>query len=560
MYSSVVVAAIIIARLFIIQVVRGDEFYEMASRQYSRPMPDIFSRGTIYFTEKNGNLVSAATLKTNYILAINPTLIRDPEKVFEQISSFVLFDKEIFLAKATKVGDTYEVVGPINDEEASEKLRELNISGLYVFREKSRFYPAGNLASHVLGIVAQSKEDGERFLGRYGIEKNYEDLLHRDSESVYVNFFAEIFSNIKNTILGGEESFSGDVVLNIEPTAQGVLEGELASINKKYSSRSTGGIIMDPKTGKVLGMASFPDFDPNNFAKEKSVSIFRNPLVENVFEMGSTIKPITVAAGLDAGIITSDSTYNDTGFIILNNRRIENYDGRARGVTTMQEALGNSLNMGMIHIMQKLGKERFSKYMLSFGFGEKTGIDLPNEVKGLVKNLGSRYEVDYATASFGQGIAISPIEAATALSVLSNGGLKVTPSVVDKLKYRVGLDGTHEQAAPKRIIGDKASAEITKMLVKVVDENLLGGTFKLKNYSVAAKTGTALLVNGSGGYYDDRYIHTFFGYFPAYDPKFLVFLYTVDPKGVEYASHSLTEPFFNVAKFLLGYYEVAPDR
>jgi cell division protein FtsI/penicillin-binding protein 2 len=560
MYASVVVAAIIIARLFIVQVVRGDEFYEMASRQYSRPMPDIFSRGTIYFTEKNGNLVSAAALKTNYILAINPTLIKNPAKVYEQISPFVSFDKELFVAKASKIGDTYEVVGVINDEEASEKLRELNMSGLYIFREKVRFYPAGNLASHVLGIVAQSKEDGERFLGRYGIEKHYEDLLHRDSESVYVNFFAEIFSNIKNTILGNESSLSGDVILNIEPATQGVLEGELVSINKKYSSRSTGGIVMNPKTGRVVGMASFPGFDPNNFSTEKSVSIFRNPLVENVFEMGSTIKPITIAAGLDAGIIKPESTYNDTGFIVLNNRRIENYDGRARGPTTIQDALGNSLNMGMIHIMQKLGKERFSKYMLSFGLGEKTGIDLPNEVKGLVKNLSSRYEVDYATASFGQGIAVSPIEIATALSVLGNGGLKVTPSVVDKVKYRVGIDGEHEQMAAKRIISERASEEITNMLVKVVDENLRGGIFKLKNYSVAAKTGTALLVNGSGGYYDDRYVHTFFGYFPAHDPKFLVFLYTVDPKGVEYASHSLTEPFFNIAKFLLSYYEIAPDR
>lgn len=560
-YASVICAAIIIARLFMIQVVRGDEFSEMAARQYSRPMPDIFSRGTIYFTEKNGNLVSAATLQTNFILAINPTNIKDPKKVFDGISSLVQFTESDFSAKALKKDDTYEVVGKINGEDEAEKIRGMNISGLYVFREKQRFYPAGSLASHVLGIVAQSKEDGDRYIGRYGIEKQYESLLHRESESVYVNFFAEIFSNIKKTILGDENNLSGDIALNIEPTAEGVLEKELVRVRERWNGRSAGGIVIEPKTGKIIAMASVPDFDPNSFGKEKSLSVFRNPLVENVFEMGSTVKPLTVAAGIDAGVIKSDSTYYDTGFIVLNNRTISNFDGKARGTTDIQSALGNSLNLGMIHIMQKLGREKFRDYMLGFGLGEKTGIDLPNEQSGLVKNLNSKYEVDYATASFGQGIAISPIEVATALSSLGNGGLMMTPSIVNKVKYRIGTeDAGVGDGSEKRVISQKTSEEITRMLVKVVDENLMGGTFKLKNYSVAAKTGTAQLVNGSGGYYSDRFVHTFFGYFPAYDPRFLVFLYTVDPEGVEYASHSLTEPFFNITKFLIGYYEIDPDR
>lgn len=553
-------AAILTVRLFIVQVIRGEEFNEMALRQYTKPMSDIFGRGSIYFTEKGGNVISAAALKSDFILTVNPTQITDAEKIYEKISSFINVAKDDFIKKATKEKDTYEIIGPVNDEAAATSIRALGISGLSIYREKTRYYPSGSLGSHVLGIVAQNKDDGEKFIGRYGLEKQYETVLHRDNESVYVNFFAEAFSSITKTIMGNSDSMSGDIVTNIEPGVENILAKELASVQEKWKGRSTGGIVMDPVTGRVIAMSALPDFDPNNFGKEKSVSVFRNPLVEDVFEMGSIIKPLTVAAGLDANVIKADTTYNDLGYVIVNGRRIENFDGKGRGITTMQSALGNSLNTGMVYIMQQLGRQKFSDYMLSFGFGDPTGIDLPNEAEGLVNNLSSKYEVDYATVAFGQGIAVTPIATARALSSLANGGMLVTPSVGNEIRYRIGTAKNIGNEDTKRVISKKTSDEITRMLVKVVDENLLGGEYKLKNYSVAAKTGTALLLNGSGGYYDDRFIHTFFGYFPAYDPKFLVFLYTVDPKEVEYASHSLTEPFFNIAKFLISYYELPPDR
>ncbi len=553
-------ATIIISRLFFLQVVRGEEFKEIAERQYTRPLPDIFSRGSIFFKEKNGNLISTATLKTNFIIAINPSVIIDPENVYESLSPFAKINREEFFERASKKDDPYEVVGSTDSEKKVDQIKKLNIKGVSLYRERSRFYPANRLGSHILGFVSRSSEDGNSFMGRYGLERQYEDTLKRDSESVYINFFAEIFSSLGKTFFGVQDNFSGDIVLSIEPTVEDLLSAEVSNIMEKLKSESAGGIIMDPATGKIVAMSSLPDFDPNNFGKERDFSVFKNPLVESVFEMGSTIKPITVASGIDAGIISSDTTYNDKGFVEINGRVIKNYDGKARGVVDIQTALSSSLNLGMIFIMQQMGRDKFSEYFLDFGLGERTGIDLPSEARGLVNNLSSKYEVDYATASFGQGIAVTPIATARALSALANGGLLVRPTIVDEIKYRIGASKVTEPKIERRVISPQTSEEITRMLVRVVDEKLLEGSFKLNNYSVAAKTGTALLTKEGGGYHEDRYLHSFFGYFPAYNPKFLIFLYTVDPQGVQYASHSLTEPFFNMVKFLISYYEIHPDR
>lgn len=550
--AIVFIALLIIARLYILQITEHDTYTDKADRQYARSSNNVFNRGAIFFTGKNGEEVSAATLKTGFTIAINPEILKNPEVVFEKLSPLISLDKTEFLEKATKQNDSYEEIAKRVDYTVGEQIGTLSVAGLRPYKDRWRFYPGNSLASHTLGFLGYQGDD---LAGRYGLERFYESTLKKN-EGSYVNFFAQIFSNIEKSATDANE---GDVVTSIEPTVQTYLENILADVNKKYASQYTGGIVIDPKTGVVYAMALKPDFDLNNTKAEKNVAVFSNPLVENVYEMGSIIKPLTVAAGIDTGKITADTTYYDNGFITVNNKKISNFDGKERGVTNMQTALSESLNVGMAFIVGKVGNEVFSDYMYKFGLDTKTGIDLPNEAKNLVSNLKSPRDIEHVTASFGQGIALTPVSTVRALSTIANGGYLIHPHVATKIKYKIGITKDIEFAPGEQVIQKRTAEEVTRMMVRSVDEYLRGGKLKLPNYSVAVKTGTAQIASG-GSYSEDDFLHSFVGFFPAYNPRFLVFLYTVKPRGVQYSSESLSDPFFDMAKFLINYYEIPPDR
>lgn len=493
-----VVYIVFIVRLVDLQIFKYDQYKKEGEDQYSVLQEDNFNRGKIYFSKLNGDPVIAADVK------------EETKKSG---------DKEIVL--------------------------------------RNRIYPLKDIGAKVVGFVAYVDHLRK---GVYGIEKYYDDILSRDSSKRYTNFFAEIFGGMPGNITSDISKREGDITLTIDIEAQQYLHNILASTQKEWNSDKIGGIIMDPNDGRIIAMEELPSFDPNNFNDVKDISLYKNDMVSGVREMGSIIKPLTMAAALDAGVVNENSFYTDTGSVMLNGRKISNYDGGARGYVNVQEILSKSLNVGTVYLVKLLGQERFQDYFKNYGFGKETGIDLPSEAAGLVDNLSSMVFVDSATSGFGQGIAITPIQTITALAALGNGGKLVNPYVVDSITYTDGEVKKIIPDEPEQILATSTSERVSRMLVKVVDTALLNGKYKMQHYTVGAKTGTAQMVAPNGKYYDDRYLHSFFGYFPAYEPKYIVFLYHTYPKGAKYASATLSDPFFKIVDFLISYYGVAPDR
>jgi len=553
--AIVAVALLLSIKLYTVQIVHGEEFSNRADRQYLRPNAKLFDRGSISFETKDGDIIDAGTLQMGYTLAINPSTITEPADVYNTLS-FVLkdIDEDTFFTRVAKSDDPYEELAKRLPKAEADKIEELEIPGVSLFKDRWRFYPGKSLAAHAIGFL--SWKDNEH-LGRYGLEKQYEDVLNRNNGDVFANFFVEIFSGLSETLTGNEHK--GSIVTTIEPTVQTFVERELELIHDEWRSDTIGAIVMDPKTGAIRAMALYPTFDLNTFNEVDSVSIFNNQLVEGVYEMGSIVKPLTMAIGLDTGSVTPTTTYDDRGQLTANGYTIYNYDKKVRGVVDMQEVLSKSLNTGVSFVVRKVGNEKFSEYLLKL-IGEPTGIDLPKEGEPLLNNLKNNRDIEYMTASYGQGIALTPIAMTRALATLGNGGYLVQPHIVSKIDYEVGISKNIAPEKGPQIFSQKTSEEISRMLTRVVDEALAGGAVALPHHSVAAKTGTAQIAKPEGGYYDDRYLHSFFGYFPAFDPKFIVFLYHVNPKGVQYASQTLTTPFMNITKFLINYYEIPPDR
>lgn len=554
------IAVLLVVRLYFVQIVHGEGYRREAMGQYMEQSAEKEERGNIYFTTKDGDLVAAAVTQTGWRIAIQPASLTDPAAAYDAMNAIVPIDRARFDASAAKTDDPYEEVAFRLSDDQAQAIRALKIPGVLLVQDRWRAYPGGTLAAHVLGFVGFR---GNERVGMYGLERSWQDTLSHPAAGLYVNPFAEIFTNLSAAVASDPSTQEGSIITSIEPNVQQKLEDTLDDVMETYTPRTAAGIVMDPRTGEIIAMAARPTFDPNEYNQVTDASVFSNPLVEGRYELGSIVKALTMAAGIDAGAVTPKTTYDDTGCITRSGKKVCNFDFKGRGVVPMQEVLNQSLNTGVTFVADRMGHDAFALYMRSFGFSWKTGVDLPNEVSNDIAALadGDGPDVDYAAASFGQGIAVTPIAMTRALSALANGGTLPNPRVVKAVRLESGMIRAVTATSAPRVLKPETSETISTMLGTVFDDALLHGELKQEHYTIAAKTGTAqIAMPGGGGYYPDRYLHSFFGYFPAHEPRFIVFLFAVEPHGAAFASATLARPFSDVSQFLINYYDIAPDR
>ena len=552
-----VLALAIIGRLFFLQVSRSDYYRMIAEDQHSAVKTYLPHRGDIFFKDKLGRRVPAATTNVIYTLHARPREIDDPHVLYTKIQPYITVSEAEVVGVLQDRTSSFAIIERGIAKEQVARIMELALPGLDYTVDEIRVYPGGALASQVLGFLGFV---GDEKIGQYGLEKQYQEMLELpDSESSGIRSLAESFTSFGKKIFTASPE-GADIVLTIDPDVQSFIERRVAVAQTYWHARSAGALVIEPRTGRIIAMGSSPTFDPNFYNKEKNYDIFINPFVQELHEMGSVFKPLTMAAAIDAGVVTPETTYADAGRLLISGRVIENFDGKARGTQTMLNVLQQSLNTGSVFAMRRLGQEQFKAYFKNYGLGEDTGIDLPGETSGNLRNLDSGREIEFATASFGQGISVSFIELASALSSIINGGELMRPYVVDAIMKDGKEVRRTEPLVRRRVISKESSDTISRMLTTVVDTTLANGEAKIPGYRIGAKTGTAQIPKKDGKGYSDEYLHTYFGFGPAFDPRFLVVLYLEEPQGVKYSSQSLTAAFKDITQFLITYYEIPPDR
>lgn len=551
-----VVCAVLVGRLFMLQIVYHNEYSVLASKQQRRVQEILSERGALYATDKGGILVPLALNRTAMTVAASPKQIEDPEKTAVFLSQTLGVDENELLGKLKGTDDPYEILVKGVSLETAEKARQLRLPGIFFEEEKRRVYPHDDFASHLIGFVSKETDIEE---GRYGLERFYErDLSGERGFFEGVKDASGFWIALGKRIIRPSQDGS-DLLLSVDYNIQLKAEEVLVGIAKRWGAESASVVVLEPATGRVLALASRPSFDPNQYASVKNFSIFLNPIVEAIYELGSVLKPIIMAAALEERMVTPETTYYDTGQLKRAGYTIKNFDGKAYKTQTMTQVLEKSLNTGAVYVAELLGQDRHSSYLRKFGFGKKTGIDLPGEVSGDLLNLDAGRPIDFATASFGQGIAVTPIQIIAAFAAIANKGTLMKPHVIDTIIDSSGNRFTQNPEVVERVVSPETAETLTKMLVSVVRsgfENRAG----VKGYFVAGKTGTAQIPRSDARGYTDEVIHTFVGYAPAFDARFLIYFQLNKPKGNRFAANTLTPAFHDLAEYILNYYQVSPDE
>ena len=547
------IAVVLVGRLFFLQIIDKSDLQakNLSQVQVDRKLQS--PRGTIY--DRNGRPLAMSVVTKS--LYADPKMIKQsPSEVAELIAPYVTMSKED-IVKSLQEDTAFVWIDRMMEPEKSKAVAQLiedkNLEGLNFVEESKRYYPNGNLAAQVLGFVGTDDK------GLDGLEMVLDDELKGGIQKELVATDRKgnaIFGSVLSKYLPDKGK---SVTLTIDASIQFIAERALDKAMEDTGAKHASVIVMDPKTGEILAMANRPTYDPNHYS-QGSEEDFKNIAVTNLYEPGSTFKPIIASAALASGKWKLDQVYNDKGSFAANGHVMQNWNGEGYGPVRLIDILKFSINTGMAEIGTTTGADILSKYVRNYGFGSKTGIELPGEGDGILYNPDDMSKLDVATMSIGQGIAVTPLQMVRAFGAIANGGSMMKPHIV---KSYSNIKGEVTSTTDPEVVGQPIPEETAKTIVDILEKEVSegGGTKAMvEGYHFGGKTGTAQKLDTKhGGYLDGQYIASFIGFGPVEDPKFVVLVVIDDPqKGSYYGSQIVAPVFKDIVSQLVRYYQLSP--
>ncbi|HLC45081.1 MAG TPA: penicillin-binding protein 2 [Patescibacteria group bacterium] len=552
------VIGLLSVRLFVLQISQGGYWRDLAESQHVLAQELLPKRGEVYIQDRDSPNPTLAIANVNRpTLYVVPQEVQDAKGLATKLASQLQLDRNEIQKKIEDQSRKYVPLVRVLPSEEADRLKAQKLPGVHLEDQFTRAYPEGELAAQVLGFFGF---DGDERSGRYGIEKFFDKDLTGTPGSVEgtQDHRGDITTSGQRRVIPAQDGIS--LVLTLDRAIQFKAEEVLKRTVQQYEAKGGSVVVISPKTGAILAMANYPTFDPNTYGSASDVSVFNNNTVSEPFEPGSIMKPMTMAGGLEEGVITPDTKFTDPGSVTLENFTIRNSQNKTYGEVTMTQVLEESINTGAIFAEQQLGHEKFGKYIEAFGFGSLTGIELPFESKGNISNLSRGGSLYAATISYGQGFTATPLQLVAAYAAIAAGGEYHEPYIVEERRISSGAIEKTKPQVVRRVISEHAAATLAAMLVSVVERGH-GKRAEVPGYFIAGKTGTAQVAYENRiGYDPAKTIGSFAGFGPVEDPVFAMIVKIDQPKDVRFAEVTAAPAFGEIAQFILNYYQVPHSR
>jgi cell division protein FtsI/penicillin-binding protein 2 len=550
LFGFVLCFSAIVTRLFYWQVIMAETLSAKAASQYSVSQEIQAGRGQIFTSDSFPLVINQPA----YLLYAQPQQIKKPEEVAAELASITGGEKEKLIQKLSRQDVVWAPLWRGLNEEKRGEIEKLAITGLGFEEEEKRAYPEGSLAAQLLGFVAQDKGGNPR--GYFGLEGFYQrSLAGRPGRLTFEKDAAG------RTILIGQASeekvvLGEDLTLHLDRSLEFLIEEKLKKGIIRYGAKSASVVVLDPLTGGVLAMASFPSYDPANFVHFDDL-FFTNPVVSQSFEPGSVFKVLVMAAAIEEKVVSPDDKCTScAGPRQIGEYTIRTWNDRYFPDSTMNEVIQHSDNVGMVFVGEKLGMKKLVEYLKKFGLGERTGIDLEGEASPVLRPENSWSEIDRATACFGQGVAVTPIQMVRAVAALANGGKLLRPQVVAKIK-KENKEIAIKPEVVRQVVSPTTARILTEMMVNAT-ENGEAKWAKPAGFRIAGKTGTAQIP--VAGHYDkEKTIASFVGFAPADNPKFVMLVTLREPSVSPWGSETAAPLWFDIAKGMFNYWGIPPS-